>query len=62
MDTAPVTIETLKEHFTRLGLSPSDEDFAAMLPAVERLEAAAREIEAMLPQDAEPGITLRLPE
>jgi len=61
-DTEPMTLGALREHFTRLGLNPSDDELQAMLQAVEGLAQAARQVEALLTPEAEPGTTLRLGE
>lgn len=61
-ETEPMTLSGLKEHFGRLGLDPSDEDLAGMLPAVEAFAQAARQVEALITPEAEPGTTLRLGE
>lgn len=61
-ETEPMTLTSLKEHFARLGLDPSTEDLEGMLPAVEAFAQAARQVEALLTPDAEPGTTLRLGE
>lgn len=59
-DTEPMTLGSLRELFTRQGLNPSDDDLQGMLPAVESLAKAARQVEALLSPETEPGTTLRL--
>ncbi len=61
-DTEPMTLGSLRELFTRLGLNPTDDDLQGMMPAVEGLAHAARQVEALLTPEAEPGTTLRLGE
>jgi hypothetical protein len=49
-----VSVEWLRELYTRLGLHPSDDEIAAALPAVQRLYDNDRLLEARLTAEVEP--------
>lgn len=50
-----ITLEELRTLFARLGLSPTDADLEAALPAVRLAHQSARRLEALLAAAQEPA-------
>jgi hypothetical protein len=54
---APITVETLREYYASLGLTPSDAELAALVPEVQALYERADKIDAVLArEDAGPSV------
>lgn len=58
----PVSSDWLRQHYAQLGLFPSEAELKALVPLVQALYDAAKQTEALLALEQEPGTVYRLQE
>lgn len=56
-----VTVDYLRQFYANWGLAPSEQELASLVPMVQALFDATREVEQLLMLEQEPAITLQLP-
>ncbi len=59
-DTAPMSLEELRNLYSRLGVTPSDQEVEEALSVVQSLYAGARQVEELLDVADEPAVTFQL--
>jgi hypothetical protein len=57
----PITVEFLRELYTRAWLSPSEEELRALVPVVQGFYDGAPQVEEILAREDEPAVTFALP-